>query len=102
MMCQICRICKVGQTYALPNGLCEDCGCMFENTGTYLGWSDDKHLFRVHNSVCPKCGYTGKYALMDCDDFDGINVTEDFQLMLNTKDSHWVGRDAKRKFEKEN
>ena len=92
MLCQICRICVVGNTYELPNGICDECGLVFPSTGTYLGWVDDRHVFRLHKSVCPDCGFSGNYGVFECDDFDGLNVTEEFQVMNNRKNSHWIGR----------
>lgn len=82
----------IGDVYYMSGGTCMDCGIdVGEYTATYLGMEVNQHKFRVHNHRCPGCGRNTKFAYADCFPDEGINVTEEFNVMFHNKESHWLG-----------
>jgi hypothetical protein len=91
MTCQCCRF-MVGANYLIC-GVCADCGIEITDViGEYLGLFGALHKFRLHpRLLCPGCGNIRLYSNVPCTIEGDIDVTEEFQLLSNTKDSHWVG-----------
>lgn len=83
MSCSACLY-VIGENYSLSGGSCSICGYYPKHsyTGTYLGKSGDKHTFRLHHEVCPSCGFRMNRGVLSCSSPDGIDVTEEFRLLV--------------------
>lgn len=85
MKCDACK-CVLGNIYNLPNGNCEDCGACVISLGTYIGrGKSNEHVFRLHPRLVCECGANLWYLHCPCDEFDGINVTEEFESIVYAK-----------------
>ena len=92
MTCKACIELEIGVVYDLTSGKCVRCESpALDVQGVYIGKSEDGryHIFAALDSQrCPSCGHGGTEIAYPCSE---LNVTEEFQLLSNTKDSHWVG-----------
>lgn len=89
MSCIVCESAVVGQNY-IVDGTCHDCGTKTECVGEYKGMEGADHYFRLHPPVvCRGCNKIRDFSLSPCKNI--IDVTEEFQVMQNRKDSHWIG-----------
>lgn len=83
MSCELCSMCKVGYTYKLERAVCNGCGTMNAVYGTYMGIENGNHVFRLRPKYeCKVCGHIGHYSIIPCDDFQGIDVTEEFSVLV--------------------
>ena len=78
MSCDACK-CLINHTYQLTSSHCECGNDIPEAYGTYIGMSDGVHHFRLRHVYCPVCRQYKKYSHVPCKDFDGIDVTEEFE-----------------------
>lgn len=88
MGCNKCG-CQIGHLYRLEFSKCVSCGLtVYSILAEYIGMKDGWHGFRNHPQLMCECGEPLRYTWCKCT----YNVTEEFQLLQNTKDSHWVGK----------
>jgi hypothetical protein len=93
MSCECCR-CVVGNVYTFLSASCDECGTYIPpKKGSYLGMHGNLHMFRVHPKfICPNCSLELGLASFVCSDFDGVDVTEEFQGIRVHSKSHWIGK----------
>ena len=91
MSCIFCDV-EIGDVVNLEGGDCSVCESLQDKyVGTYVGRQGQLHVFRVHNHRCNNCGTKTRFATAPCSYSDGIDVTEEFQVMNVRRTSHWIG-----------